>query len=237
MVADYKGFERMGHLEYLPLPGGSAAIKKPYRIAIGYVIKLLGQEMLNTKLDFLKKVDAVEIDLIKKQVDANLNSPLTSSMGRLFDAVSALLDIRGVIDYEAHAAIELETAAYEGINRAGDQVYAFTLGEFDGRSIIQLKELVSAIVYDLCQGVSKSKIAAKFHNTAAQMVYVMCSSIAKEKKINQVAISGGVFQNRLLLRRVISLLEPAGFKVLTHKQVPTNDGGVSLGQAVIANFS
>jgi len=233
LVADYKAFQRMGHLEYLPLPGGSVAIKRPYRTAIGYLLKLLGEDSLSTKLAFLKQVDAVEIELIKRQIQTGLNSPLNSSLGRLFDAVSALIDVRGEIDYEGQAAVELEMIAYD----AGDDSYPYSITEHDGTNIIQLKELLSAIVKDLYQGVSKATISARFHNTVAQMICEMCQLIARKTGINRVALSGGVFQNRLLLRKVVPLLESTGFSVLTHKQVPCNDGGISLGQAVIANFS
>jgi hydrogenase maturation protein HypF len=237
LVADYKGFQRMGNLEYLPLPGGAAAIKRPYRTAIGYLLKLLGEDSLNSKLAFLKQVDAVEIELIKRQIQTGLNSPLCSSLGRLFDAVSALIGIRGEIDYEGQAAVELEMAAYDDCDKVGNKGYPHLIIENDGVSIIQLKELLSAIIEDLYHGVSKATISARFHNTVAQMICEICQLIAKRTGINQVALSGGVFQNRLLSTRVIPLLESAGFSVLTHKQVPCNDGGISLGQAVIANFS
>jgi len=237
LVADYKGFQRMGHLEYLPLPGGAAAIKRPYRTAIGYLLTLLGDDSISPKLAFLKQVDAVEIELIKRQIQTGLNSPLASSMGRLFDTVSALLGIRGEIDYEGQAAVELEMAAYDAVDKVGNDSYPYSIIEHDGTNIIQLKELLSAIVGDLYNGVSKATISARFHNTVARMICEMCQLIAKSTGINQVALSGGVFQNRLLLRKVVPLLEPADFSVLTHKQVPCNDGGISLGQAVIANFS
>jgi hydrogenase maturation protein HypF len=237
LVADYKGFKRLGHLEYLPLPGGAAAIKRPYRTAIGYLTKLLGEDSLNPKLAFLKQVDAVEIEVIKQQLQAGLNSPLNSSTGRLFDAVSALIGIRGEIDYEGQAAIELEMAAYDSIDKVGDKGYPYSIIDGDGVNIIQLKELFSAIVEDLFQGVSKAAISVKFHNTVAHIIFDMCRLIAKKTGINQVALSGGVFQNRLLFRKVVPLIESAGFSVLVHKQVPCNDGGISLGQAVIANFS
>jgi len=236
LVADYKGFTRMGHLEYLPLPGGDAATKRPYRIAIGYLLKLLGEASITSELVFLKQIDAVEIELIKRQIQAGLNSPLTSSMGRLFDAVSALIGVRGEIDYEGQAAVELEMVAYDDSGNVGNDGYPYSMIEHDGMSIIQLKELFSAIVEDLCRGVPRATISAKFHNTVAQMVCEMCQLIAKSTGINQIALSGGVFQNRLLLRKVVSLLESADFSVLTHKQVPCNDGGISLGQAVIGNF-
>ena len=236
LVADYKGFKRIGHLEYLPLPGGDAATKKPYRIAVGYLLKLLGEDSFSSELAFLKQIDAVEIEFIKRQIQAGLNSPLTSSMGRLFDAVSALIGIRGEIDYEGQAAVELEMIAYDDKGKAG-KGYPYSIIEHDGVSIIHLKELLSAIVKDLYQGISKATISAKFHNTIAQTVCEMCQLIAERTGINQVALSGGVFQNRLLLRKVVSSLESASFSVLTHKQVPCNDGGISLGQAVIANLS
>jgi len=237
MVADYKVFVRLGRLEYLPLPGGAAAIKRPYRIAIGYLTKLLGQSSVDTKLPFLKSIDAVEIELIKQQVHTGLNSPLNSSMGRLFDAVSALIDIRGEIDYEGQAAIELEMAAYDGIDKVGDSAYPFSIIESDGLRIVELKKLFAAVVEDLQQGESKATIAAKFHNTVAKMISQMCRVVSKKTGINQVALSGGCFQNRLLVRIVEPMLRSAGLSVLAHKQVPCNDGGISLGQAVIANFS
>jgi len=291
LVADLKGFSRLGHLEYLPLPGGAAAIKKPYRIAIGYLLKLLGEDAFNSLtghseetpsksrchsesrfvgaknlrapslslrvtrgkqvtgkkrmmgrkqandygLDLLKKVDPIEIDLIKRQIQTGLNSPLTSSMGRLFDAVSALIGVRGEIDYDAQAAIELEMIAYEA--DAGDNAYPYSVAECDGVSIVQLKELLSAIVLDLQQGIPQAEIAAKFHNTVANMICRVCKVISAKTGIKQVALSGGVFQNRLLLRKAAPLLKSAGFSVLTHQQVPCNDGGISLGQAAIANRS
>jgi hydrogenase maturation protein HypF len=196
----------------------------------------MAEASLSPKLAFLKRVDAVEIELIKRQLQTGLNSPLNSSMGRLFDAVSALIGIRGEIDYEGQAAVELEMAAYDSIDKVGDKGYPYSIIEDDGVNIIRLKELFSAIVGDLYQGVAKAAVSARFHNTVARMIFDMCRLIARKTGINQAALSGGVFQNRLLLRKVIPLLEAAGFYVLTHKQVPCNDGGISLGQAVVANF-
>ena len=236
LVADFKGFNRLGHLEYLPLPGGAAAIKKPYRTAIGYLLTLLGENSLSLNLDIFKKVDRVETELIKRQLTAGLNSPLNSSMGRLFDAVSALIDIRGEIDYEGQAAVELEMAAYDGIDKVGNKAYPYSIVEMDGANIVKLKELFDGIVKDLELGTSKEMISTKFQNTVANIIVEMCRLIGGKTGIDQVALSGGVFQNRLLFRKVIPLLKSAGFSVLSHKQVPCNDGGISLGQAVIANF-
>jgi len=261
LVVDYRSFRRVGHLEYLPLPGGDAAIKRPYRIAIGYILSLLGEDTLDAvivreakqpRLSFVERGNQVEIEVIKRQIERRINSPLTSSMGRLFDVVSALIGIRGEIDYEGQAAVELEMAAYTCNCDERDssltlgtgseisdnkESYPYRITEDEGTRIVQLGVLLSAIIEDLSQGVSKAKISVKFHNTVAQMVNEMCRLIASETGINQVALSGGVFQNRLLLRKTVSLLERDGFQVFTHKQVPCNDGGISLGQAVIANFA
>jgi hydrogenase maturation protein HypF len=166
-------------------------------------------------------------------------------MGRLFDAVSALIGIRGEIDYEGQAAVELEMAAYashpeEQGNEAicyDEESYPCHIVEDKGVRIVQLGALLSAIIEDLSRGVSKARISVKFHNTVAQMVNEMCQAIASKTSIKQVALSGGVFQNRLLSGKTVSLLERSGFQVYTHKQVPCNDGCTSLGQAVIANFT
>jgi hydrogenase maturation protein HypF len=158
-------------------------------------------------------------------------------MGRLFDAVSALLDIRGIIDYEAQAAVELEAIAYAARKNTVNEPYPYEITTDDSKHIIRLKELIAAIVKDVLQGCQRSTISARFHHTVAVMTVDMCQAIARQTGINVVALSGGVLQNRLLLRKIVPLLESAHFTVLTHKQVPCNDGGLSLGQAVIAQFA
>ena len=242
LVADYRNFQRVGHLEYLPLPGGDAATRKPYRIGIAYILSLLGEGALNQGLPVMEDTSKGEIGIIRRQIERGLNSPLTSSMGRLFDALSALAGIRGEIDYEGQAAVELEMTAYKahpepnkGTNYA--EGYPYHIVEGEGIRIVKLGGLLSAIVEELHQDVSKARISVKFHNTIAQMINSMCQLINSETGIKEVALSGGVFQNRLLLNKTVSLLEKNGFQVFTHKQVPCNDGGISLGQAVIANFA
>jgi hydrogenase maturation protein HypF len=235
-TADYGGFQRVGHLEYLPLPGGAAAIKRPYRTATGYISSLLGTDTLNTALPFLEKVDPGEIELVRRQIESGLNSPLTSSMGRFFDAVSALLGIRDCIDYEGQAAIELEMQAYDYLEAAGEQHYEFEIADTAGTFIVKLERILSGIIGDLYGGAPTGTISAKFHNTIARIILEMCQRITGQSGLKTVALSGGVFQNRLLLRKAVPLLESAGYRVLTHRRVPCNDGGISLGQAVIANF-
>jgi hydrogenase maturation protein HypF len=237
LVADYHNFRRAGHLEYLSLPGGAAAIKRPRRTAIGYILTLLGENALNHDLPVMQEAGDVEIEIIKRQIERRINSPLSSSMGRLFDAISALLGIRGEIDYEGQAAVELEMTAYEEDAHVQES-YPYRIVEDGGIRVVHLRDLFSAVIEDLQQGISKGIISAKFHNTVAQMINEMCHLIADETPmVSGVALSGGVFQNRLLLRKTVSLLESSGFQVFTHKQVPCNDGGISLGQAVIANFA
>jgi len=233
LVADYRGFQRLGHFQYVPLPGGAAAIERPYRMAISYLVTLLGEDALNQNLPFLRQVDSLEVDLIRKQIKGGINSPLTSSCGRLFDAVSALIGLRGRIDYEAQAAIELEMLADE--SETGS--YPFSIIEQKGINIVHFDELFSAIIADIREGVSPANISMKFHRTMARVVVQMCQHLSNNTGIKKVALSGGVFQNRLLLRLAVAALEGAGLEVLTHGEVPVNDGGVSVGQAVIANFA
>ena len=239
LVADYRGFTRMGHLEYLPLPGGDAAIKRPYRTATGYILSLLGEAALN---DFAGRPQSafiaskLETEIIARQIERKLNTPLTSSMGRLFDAVSALAGIRDEIDYEGQAAVELEMAAYNE-DLKDDQGYPCPIIAEGEMKIVLLADLLTAITEELTRGVSAGKISLKFHNTIARMTGEMCRRLAAETGIDRVALSGGVFQNRLLLRKTVKLLEDSGFQVFTHRQVPCNDGGISLGQAVIASFA
>jgi len=233
LLADHRGFERLGHFQYVPLPGGTAAIERPYRMAISYLLSLLGKDALNKNLPFLSRVDSLELDLIRKQVERGINSPLTSSCGRLFDAVSALIGVRGRVDYEAQAAVELEMVA----DKSETGSYPFSIIEQNGMNIVHFDELFPAIISDLGKAVSPAVISARFHRTMAQVVTQMCQRLAKRTGINKVALSGGTFQNRLLLRLAVAALEEAGLSVLTHSEVPTNDGGISLGQAVIANFA
>jgi len=255
LVADYRNFRRAGHLEYLPLPGGAAAIKRPRRTAIGYILTLLGEDALNaviaseakqSQLASVGQVTEVEVEVIKRQIERKINSPLSSSMGRLFDAISALLGIRGEVNYEGQAAVELEMAAHSSViaRRVSDEAishvqesYPYHIIEDEGIRVVRLKDLLSAVIEDLRQGISKGRISVKFHDTVARMINEMCHLIADETGLTQVALSGGVFQNRLLLRKTVNLLESSGFQVFTHRQVPCNDGGISLGQAVIANFA
>lgn len=231
-VIDYVKCERKAHFEYLPLPGGDASVKKPYRTAVSYLYYLLGKEVLTNGLPPLDSLDNTELELIFKQIDKNLNTPYTSSCGRLFDAASSIAGVCQSVNYHAQAAIEFEEASF-GIET--DEAYPFSVSREEGASVIKLKEMFEDLVKDALDGVSKGEISAKFHNTMANMILSLVEDLRIEAGLNTVALSGGVFQNRRLLGQTITRLEEAGFKVLYHKKVPCNDGGISLGQAVIAS--
>ena len=233
LVCDWGSFERKAHLEYVPMPGGVAAIRKPYRMALGYVHSLLNPETPLDSLPIMSKIQPDEIEIIKTQLQRRLNSPLTSGAGRLFDAVSALAGVRGQVDYEAQAAIELEMLAPDDVSRF--EPYPFTISENEKPAVIKLEELVSAVVSDVRNGVSPDVISARFHKTMAKIILEACRLISRQSGLKTVALSGGVFQNRLLFNLVLDILEKEGFRVLSHQMVPCNDGGISLGQAVIAN--
>jgi hydrogenase maturation protein HypF len=225
LVADLKTFRRVAQLEYLPLPGGDMAIRRPYRVALAYLLALFGTVPL---MPFLAQVSLAEQQVIRRLVERRINTPMTSSCGRLFDAVAALIGLRGEVTYEAQAAIELESISYE----AEDDGLTYPI-VLEGQQI-RLKSLLAHIVTDVQAGLPVSVIGRRFHNTLAEMVRAVCLQIREEERLNTVALSGGCWQNRLLLAATVQRLRTAGFTVCVHHQVPTNDGGLSLGQAVVA---
>jgi hydrogenase maturation protein HypF len=230
LVGDYRHWRRAGQLEYLPLAGGEGAIRSPYRLAAAYSLALLGRI---PELPSLRVLTPEERAVIGQQVERGLNAPPTSSCGRLFDAVAALCGFSGRVSYEAQAAIELEMAAMDA-EKAEAYPFAIAAGE---RHIIRLAETWAAIVADLQAGRSPSFVGARFHATVARMILEMCERIAAESGLRTAALSGGCFQNRLLLELTVPPLRRAGFGVLLHRQAPCNDGGLALGQAVVAGLS
>ncbi len=227
LLASYLNFERFAHLEYLPLPGSDSAIRHPWRIAVGYA-HALGVEI--DDLPFLKPIGKQAIKVIRQQVDKQFNAPLTSSMGRLFDAVAALIGVRNEVTYEAQAAMEMEALSKPFVSSA--IVYPYAVGE-----TIEVKELFGALVHDVRRGESPGRIGARFHKTIAEIVVDICRFARLKTNLNEVALSGGVWHNHILFGLVCDGLEKQGFVVYFHKQVPPNDGGLALGQAVIANHS
>ena len=237
LLASYHNYERMYHLEYMPLPGGDASIRKPARISFAYLWKL-GYKW-EPVLPCYEEICVQEQLALHSQLEHSINSPLNSSVGRLFDAVSALLGVRPVINYEAQAAIELEALCEE--SETG--VYPFELIPINASSSqkypvqIDLSLFLGQIIEDIYHEISKPKISSRFHNSIANMVRIVCLAIRDLSGVNTVALSGGVWQNLTLLSKSVLLLEEEGFNVITHSLIPANDGGLSLGQAIVAYHS
>ncbi len=241
LIADYANYTRFAHLAYAPLPGGDIAIRKPARIALAY----LWQAELDWETDIAPVLflSHQELLALKSQLEKDVNTPKTSSVGRLFDAVAALINVRQEINYEAQAAIELEALVDPNEDKAYTFEYVFSdakpTNELSSHSKvnpvkIEHKPLFSEIITDLHDGVEKGRISARFHNGLALVVKNICVAMRYSSSINQVVLSGGVWQNLVLLQKTIKFLDEAGFEVLCHAAVPPNDGGLALGQVAIA---
>ncbi len=224
LIAAYGQYERFAHLDYIRMPGGDAAVVKPWRLALAWLHK--AGLPWSDDLPPVKAASKEEQRVVARQLEIGLNSPQTSSMGRLFDAVSALIGLRQEVNYEAQAAIELESHADR------DETGAFQFGIREG--LLDPAPVIHSIVSDLSDGVSVPVIAARFHNGVAQAVLEICASAREKHGIDRVVLSGGVWQNMFLMRRTIDLLRGENFEILIHRKVPANDGGLALGQAAIA---
>ncbi|MDD5015179.1 MAG: carbamoyltransferase HypF [Atribacterota bacterium] len=230
LLCDFKKYSRVGHLKYYPLPGGDKAIAEPWRMAYSYLFSIYGPKAKTLDIDFIRRMDGNHLSIIEKMIDKNINSPLTSSCGRLFDAISSLIGIRDEISYEGQAAMELESFCASGIKER----YKFSFYKEGEKFIVDPQEIFINIIEDIKREIGKDIIAAKFHNTVAEFTLNLCGKIRGDTGINKIALSGGVFQNKYLTEKVVSLLEDKEFKVFIHRKVLTNDGGISLGQAVVA---
>ena len=232
LKANFRDFVRMAHLKKVPMPGGTMAIKEPWRMAMVYLSEALQDETTAINLELMKRVDIRKWEVLKTMIRGRINTPLTSSMGRLFDGVSSLLSIRDEVHYEGQAAIELEMVA----DRSVKEKYAFHTHKDENPMVIDPTETIRGIVGDLAYGAPSSRISGKFHQTISRLIVETCETIRSREKLNRVVLSGGVFQNIFLLSLVTEGLRKSGFEVYTHHLVPTNDGGISLGQAVIAQM-
>jgi hydrogenase maturation protein HypF len=227
LIAGLAGYSRAGHLALVPMPGGAAAIRQPWRMAAAYLDAAFPGGA-DRPFAVASRNEARWANVVA-MARRGINAPLTSSAGRLFDAVAALLGVRDSVNYEGQAAIELEQLA----DPAEPAAYraAIDTGEV---LLIAGTDLVRAVALDIAAGVAREKIATRFHNGIAALTADCCELLRQRTGLFTVALSGGVFQNLLLLQSVVGLLESRGFTVLTHSRVPCNDGGISLGQAVVA---
>lgn len=228
LLAGYKGFRRLAHLKYVPLAGGDVSVQRPYRMALAH-LWAAGLEW-SPSIASVEACPANERGVLAHQFETGLGCVPTSSMGRLFDAVSSLAGVRQLADYEAQAAIELEGLA-RGI--AVDTVgYRFVLREDTEPIVIDPAPVLAAVVTDAMGGVAPAVIGARFHRAVARLVLQLAIACATES--TTVALSGGVFQNALLLSQVRTLLQENGFHVLCHRRLPPNDGGLAFGQILAA---
>jgi hydrogenase maturation protein HypF len=260
LYADFFGFERIATFKNIPMPGGAAAIKEPWRMAVSYLYDAYKEDLPGLDIPFMEGLGRSSLATLVKMIQLKLNSPLTSSLGRIFDAVSAILQIRSEVRYEGQAAFELEMAI--DLSKADMPPYSYFIVETDKSLkldhmiqsskreqdsenllpyiidfptyIIDMKEAFKQIVGDVRKGTSAGEISARFHNTIISILLTFCSMMRMELELDQVALSGGVFQNKYLFEKLSRGLQEKGFDLLTHSEVPTNDGGLSLGQAVIA---
>ncbi len=226
LLAELTGFERVGHLATVPLPGGATAIRQPWRMAAIYLEEAFEGQAPPTTVHKRNESSWSEVVALAR---SGIAAPLTSSAGRLFDAVAAILGVRDSIRYEGQAAIELEQLA-DPTERGAYPVTVSGAGPL----VVAGADLVRAVAEDLARGRSPAVVAARFHNGVAEVVARCCAVLRERTGVGTVALSGGVFQNLLLLDRSVDLLAGKGFRVLTHSKIPANDGGISLGQAAVA---
>ncbi|HJV36034.1 carbamoyltransferase HypF [Geomonas sp.] len=258
LVGGYHGFQRRGHLSYLRLPGGDAAVKEPYRMAIAALHGVFGDQLFEQGLPVTELVEPAQRGILLKMIERGINSPLTSSCGRLFDAVAALIGVRTHVNYEGQAAMELEALAeraevkkpypyliHDGSDKGGTGGIASGSANvalvtpphcYPPPECLQVDFLpaIAAICEDLAHGRDLAEMAAAFHLTLTHAVVDVCGRLRSESGLDRVVLSGGVFQNRLFTESVADKLEEGGFKVFCHRLVPPNDGGLALGQAMVA---
>jgi hydrogenase maturation protein HypF len=224
LFCDYSGYERLFHLSYIPLPGGDTAVHQPWRLAWAWLDRL-GVEP-GSLPSLQQTISPEEGRVVLQQIEKGINAPLTSSMGRLFDAAAALCGVRHTVNYEAQAAIEFEAL----IDPDEQGHYPFEIGARQ----VDPSPLFRSMVQDLQSRVATGKIAARFHRAVEKMAVEVCEEIRTRTSVSIIALSGGVWQNMHLLNGTVKALRASGFTVYTHREVPTNDGGICLGQAVVA---
>ncbi|WP_020675781.1 carbamoyltransferase HypF [Geopsychrobacter electrodiphilus] len=229
LLGDAAGFERVGHLAELAMPGGDAATREPWRMALSLLVAAYGENL--PALAVLEDIPPVNRRLLLQMMHKEINTPLTSSCGRLFDAVASLAGLRQTVSYEGQAALELEMR----IDKTQQLTpYRFELLDNDGKIIVNPRPMVHELVADLQQGRDAGAVSLRFHLGLAEAILQVCQRIRARQGALPIALSGGVFQNVFLTERVTALLRAANFEVLLHRQTPPNDGGLALGQVVIA---
>ena len=232
LVADFPGFERRAHFRYIPLAGGDRAVREPWRLGLSYLLDTFGAQLDSLDLPLLGRIAPKKIATVRSMIERRINTVETSACGRLFDAVASIVGVRDEVNFEAQAAIELEAGALRGVESS----YPFEISSGDPWQI-DVRPMIENIVRDVLAAKPTGWISAAFHNTVAAIIVEVCLRLRAADRINRVCLSGGTFQNVYLAERALASLRAQGFEVFLHSKVPPNDGGISLGQAVIANAS
>ncbi|MDP8258563.1 MAG: hypothetical protein P9L90_03985 [Candidatus Aadella gelida] len=225
-ICDRKQFERKYHLGYVPVPGGDAAVTEIWRMALAYLYQAYGDAFRETDIPLLHRIESNKIDMVEQMIKKNVNCPLSSGMGRLFDAVAALVGICDIAEYEAQGAIMLEQIADK--NTGESYKYSVTNNEAD------VAGLIKGIVEDIKEGIDPGVISAKFHNTVCDKVFRISELLHQITGIRKVCISGGCFQNQYLVDLLEEMFSDSAMELFKHKKYSTTDLGISVGQAVIA---
>lgn len=231
------GFERLAHLKYASQPGGDIAAQEPWRMALSYLYEIFGPEFLNFDLDFIKKISRQKIQAVVAMIKSGFNCPPTSSVGRLFDGVAALLGVCFENTYESQAAAELEAVGQKGAGRYQFKILEEGIEEGDeGSLILDFKPVILGVLEDLKNQKPVSLISYKFHQALAWLVKEVSDKINKKEKLTQLVLAGGVWQNQTLLTMTQKIMNESRYQLFLPKRLPPNDAGVSLGQAVVARF-
>jgi hydrogenase maturation protein HypF len=234
LVGGYDGYRRAGHFRPVPMPGGDAAVREPWRMAMSYLYQAEGDAAFTLDHQVTRTLPEYERALFAQMLKRGINSPLSSSCGRLFDAVAALLNLRHSVSYDGQGAIELEALA-ELHEDGKEGSYSYRIApDKEGPFQLDFSPMFPELLANIAAGIPPATMAYRFHQTVATVATDACLLIAAVTGLDRVILSGGVFQNRLLSEMIYTLLSRKGLNVFSHRLVPPNDGGIALGQAAIA---
>ena len=233
MVADRKHFKRVAHFRYLPMPGGELAVKQPWRMGFSLLYQYFGEKVFEQKLDLLKLYPRKHYDVLIRMIKHKINSPHSSSVGRLFDAIASILGVCHEISFEAEAAIKLEQLASKSTDISH---YLLDIEEQGETCLISHSKLVKRVLSDIKKGLPKKDIAKRFHNSIVICAVKLINNIGRGHNLKDVVLSGGVFTNRLLYDSLGQKINEMGYNLLADKDVPVHDLSICLGQAYIASY-
>jgi hydrogenase maturation protein HypF len=226
-ICDLNAYERVKHFEYIPIPGGDKAIKEPWRMGLSYLYRSMGDNIWDLDIPLMRFRPRSEMELVAGSISKSINAPLSSSAGRLFDAVSAITGLVYEATFHAEAPMRLEAA----IREKHSYRYAYTM---DNKTI-SFTPMIDELVEDIMKNKGHSYIALKFHNTIIEVIVNTVKQIAPQYGLKKVVLSGGTFQNKFILSGAERLLLLEGYEVYSQQKVPSNDGGIALGQISIAS--